>query len=713
MTRHDGDGPAPGAATEASRLDEVLIETVFGAGAHIGIAYVLDEDGQVLRMVSAMGLPVSIARVWASIRLNDAAPVSVSVRDRRLLWFGDREALAREFPGVALTLPYPFAMATAPLGSGGGVWGGIVLAWPAGHPADLTVRQLKVIDDCCGAMGDLLRRASERGRPITAGDHPRILDPIRAHQREPRAAQAALRAFDALPEGYCHLDAQARVAFVTAQGAQLLDATPSELVGRRLAVAVPWLGDPVYEEQYRLAVVSHQPTRVTARRPDGRQLLLQWFPSVPGMTLRITPTAAAALPPAVGGSEPLRTAGLHELLHLATSLAQATSAQDVIDLVADHVVPVYGAQGLAIITWESGRMRVVAARGYTRQLIEEFDGRPALRRVSPPGGSDPGRPSFYATRDELFQAYPDLPESAVMEAWAVLPLVTSGRPIGTCVLAFDRPHRFSEEERAAFTALGGLIAQAFERAWLYDNKHQLAQSMQASLLPHALPRIPGLDVAARYVPATPGMDIGGDFYDLIRLGDSQAAAVIGDVQGHDMTAAALMGQVRTAIRTHGTAGATCGDVLAYTNRMMTELAPDRFTSCLYLTLDLDRHIACLASAGHPPPLISRPGAPTQVIDAPPGLLLGIDPDAEYTTLDLYVPPGSTLTLYTDGLVEEPGRDLGDAIAALAARFAPAPGRPLHSLAESLVGQVTRPRTDDTALLLLRSAPEGVSRRRGG
>ncbi|NRQ37925.1 SpoIIE family protein phosphatase [Nonomuraea sp. NN258] len=682
----------------------MLIEAVYDVGAHMGIVYVLDESHRALRMVSSIGMPVTIARVWARIRLSDPIPVSLSVRDRRLMWFRDRESLARDFPAVSLALPYPFAMATAPLSSAGVIWGGLTLAWPAGHAADLTERQIDVIDGICARMGGLMRRASERGSPITAGHQPRILDPVRAHRRDPRAALAALQSLEALPEGYCHLDALTRVTFVNAHAADLLDASAAELMGRRLYAAVPWLDDPVYEDRYRSAVVSHQATHFTARRPDGRELLIQCYPGVPGMTLRITPTAATPRPPG-GRDRRLRSARLHEMLHLATTLARAVSAQDVVDLVADHVVPVYGAQALAILTWDSGRIRVAASRGYGKEVVEEFDGRPMLRRAHPPSGYDPRKPSFYATRDELLQAYPDVPQTATMEAWAVLPLVTSGRPIGTCVLAFDRPHRFSREERAAFTALGGLIAQAFERAWLYDNKHQLAQCLQASLLPRNLPEIAGLDVAARYVPAMPGMDIGGDFYDLIRLSDTVAAAVIGDVQGHDMTAAALMGQVRTAIHTHATAGATPGEVLAHTNRLMSELTPDRFTSCLYLRLDLAEHVACLASAGHPPPLISSPGVPTRILDTVPGTLLGIDPDAEYLTAELPLPPGSVLALYTDGLIEQPGHDLGEAITELAARFAPEPGLPLDDLARSLIEhEIPGAQADDTAVLVLRTAP---------
>ncbi|MFC7589349.1 PP2C family protein-serine/threonine phosphatase [Nonomuraea antimicrobica] len=212
-------------------------------------------------------------------------------------------------------------------------------------------------------------------------------------------------------------------------------------------------------------------------------------------------------------------------------------------------------------------------------------------------------------------------------------------------------------------------------------------------------------MAARYVPATPGMDIGGDFYDLIRLSDSTAGAVIGDVQGHDMTAAALMGQVRTAIRAHATAGADPGEVLAHTNRLLTELATDRFTSCLYVSFDLLRRTVSLSSAGHLPPVLGLPNAPAEVIDVTSGLLLGIDSDAEYVTTDLNVPLGAVMALYTDGLVERPGVDLGEAITALAGRFAPVPGESLSDLAESLIRPTAdRHRSDDLALLLLRTGP---------
>ncbi|MFB4271703.1 SpoIIE family protein phosphatase [Nonomuraea sp. GTA35] len=701
----EDDVPAPGAANGSSRLDKLLVEAVISAGAHIGAAYLLDDTGQILQMATEVGLPAPIARAWSRIRTRDPVPIAVAVRERRLIWISGREHLAREFPAAALALPYPFAAVLSPICSDGRVLGGFMLLWPAGQASELPRRQRDIVDRACATIGELLREAARQGRPIRAGSQPRLLGPRPVRPTDPRADLVALECLNRLPEGYCVLDVEGRATLVSAPAADLLDVTPSALLGRRLWEVLPWLADPSYEDRYRAAVIARQITQFATRSPTGRQLSFCLYPGLTGITLRITPGAVSrdsSPDPVTGGDRTLRVVAVHEILLLATALARAVTAQEVLDLVADHVMPVYNVQALAILTSKGGRLRVVASRGYSRQAIDEFDGRPVIP-VAPTGRPfDPGKPAFFSNWDQLRAAYPDAIRSDDMCAWAFLPLVTSGQPIGTCILAYDRPHRFSTQERATLTALTGLIAQAFERARLYDVKHQLAQCLQSSLLPHELPRIPGLDVAARYVPATPGMDIGGDFYDLIRLGDTMAAAVIGDVQGHDMTAAALMGQVRTAIRAHASTGVSAGDVLAHTNRLLVELAPDRFTSCLYVCFDLRRHTACVASAGHLPPVLGRPGARARVVDTSPGLLLGIDPEAEYATTTLPMEPGAVMTLYTDGLIEEPGRDLGDAMAALADRFAPAPGQPLHDLAETLIEPATiERRTDDIAVLLLR------------
>jgi serine phosphatase RsbU (regulator of sigma subunit) len=300
--------------------------------------------------------------------------------------------------------------------------------------------------------------------------------------------------------------------------------------------------------------------------------------------------------------------------------------------------------------------------------------------------------------------YPQAPMVSGKKAWAFLPLIISGRPVGVCVLSYDQRHEFTAEERAVLTALAGLIAQALDRAGLYDTKHQLAHGLQQALLPHTLPAVPGLDVAARYLPATRGMDIGGDFYDLFRLGPSAVAAVIGDVQGHNVEAAALMGQVRTAVHSHASWGVSPDQILARTNRLAIDLDAGLFTSCLYAHLDLAGRRVCIASAGHPPPLLRLPGRRTRPLDVPPGPPLGVDPGARYPVTEVPLTEGLMLAFYTDGLVETPGVDIDDSIAHLARCLAGAEGDDLDALADNLLEEV-RPasrRTDDLALLLIRS-----------
>ncbi|GAA3236677.1 SpoIIE family protein phosphatase [Nonomuraea helvata] len=689
--------------SRSSRLDELLIDAVASTGAHIGATYLMDEDGTVLRMDAHLGLPALIARAWARIRTNDPVPIAMTVRRRRLLWLAGLEDLARMSPAAALSLPYHFAVAGSPICSGDTVWGGFLLLWPGGRVARLSQHQLDLIEDVTARMAGVLQEAAEQGRPIRPEPQPRALD-LRP-EADPKADLVALDCLNRLPEGYCSLDTEGHVTLLTAAAADLLRSSTSELLGRRLWDALPWMDDPAYVDRYRAAVVGSQETHFTAHNPAGQQLSFRLFPGLTGISMRITPSAGARAPGRLAGcaERSSKTVALHEMLQLATALSRAVTAQEVVDLVADHVMPLYNVQALCILTSKGGRLRVDASRGYSKAAIEEFDGRPVILPNAANHSFDACQPAFYSTWDELRRAYPDAVRSDDMSAWAFLPLVTSGHPIGTCILAYDRPHQFSADERATLTALAGLIAQAFERARLYDVKHQLAQCLQQSLLPRTLPEIPGLELAARYLPAMPGMDIGGDFYDLIRLSGTMAAAVIGDVQGHDMTAAALMGQVRTAIHAHATAGATPGEVLAHTNRLLCELAPDRFTSCLYISLDLRKRTACLASAGHLPPLLARPGWRTQILDHSPGLLLGVEHDAEYTTSELPLPPGSVLALYTDGLIEEPGVGLGEAIGELAERFTPSTGEPLHDLAESLIkGVAVEQRTDDIAVLLCRT-----------
>ncbi|MCP9955297.1 PP2C family protein-serine/threonine phosphatase [Actinomadura madurae] len=163
-----------------------------------------------------------------------------------------------------------------------------------------------------------------------------------------------------------------------------------------------------------------------------------------------------------------------------------------------------------------------------------------------------------------------------------------------------------------------------------------------------------------------------------------------------------MGQVRTGVHAHATIGAPPGDILARTNRLLFDLDSGLFTSCLIARLDLESRSAQFATAGHPAPLIRRPDGKAEALSLSPGLLLGIDPDAGYSTEEIPLAPGTVLALYTDGLVEVPGTDIDDTTTELAGRLASATDQTMDEVADTLLknAPTSARRYDDIALLLI-------------
>jgi serine phosphatase RsbU (regulator of sigma subunit)/PAS domain-containing protein len=688
-------------------VDSQLLRAVNESDAPMAVLYLLRSDAEELRMAAMVGMSAEIVSPWLRIGLTAPTPTSDAVRERRLVWVGSQEELARHYPRVAVAFPYRFAVAVAPILTGGTCWGALALLWPASHGPRLLPHERDALGAACDRLGTVLRRAAGSGRPVHAPTSPRMVPARRSRPVGPAEAQAAVDFADRLPEGCCALDIDGRIRFINDTGADLVGCGVADLTGEFPWVALPWLRDPVFEDRYRAAIVSREPTSFTAVRPPGRRLSFQLYPDSSGVSVRITPApgppGGATGSPSVPSPEPVRAGALYHLMHLAAAFTEAVGVRDVVDLAAEQVMPAFDLQGFVLLAVEGGRLRVIGHRGYRPEFFDWVDGA-SLRTLPTPAAAvlATGAGRFYATPDAMEQDYPGMAEHSGKAAWAILPLIVSGRPLGTCVLSYDHPHTFSLDERAAMTSVAGLLGQALDRARLYDAKHQLARRLQTGLLPAALPEIPGLEVAARYLPATRGVEIGGDFYDLIRLDSGGAAATIGDVQGHNVTAASLMGQVRTAV--HATAGALPGDVLARTNRLLTDLDPGLFTSCLYLHLDLRGHRARLATAGHLPPLLCHPDGRTTTVRLPAGLLLGIDATAEYPTTEIPMPPGAMLVLFTDGLVETSGVDFDAGTAALAERLGSLRHQPVEALADTLLRQTehTASRNDDIALLLLRT-----------
>ncbi len=536
--------------------------------------------------------------------------------------------------------------------------------------------------------------------------------------------EAAAAAIERLRHGVFSLDPDGWITCVNRATEMMLGVTRADLLGRHPWEALPWLADPTYEDRYRAAMLSQQPTSFLACRPPENWLAFSLYPDAHGVTGTVVPAAApehgpARGPTAAGHSPPgppvplqgppagLQTSvpagpgSMYHLMQLASLLTQAVTVREVCETVAEQILPAFGGQQLAIYVVRDNRLHLSFQSGYPDGFLDRFEGTPMRARLPGVEALSTGSPIFFESVDELAAAYPGIALDE-RSAWAFLPLIASGRPVGSCILGFEESRPFTPEERGVLTALGGLIAQALERARLYDTEFALARGLQHALLPNRLPEPPGLSIAARYLPGTSGMEIGGDWYDAIVTGDG-VSLVIGDVEGHSVAAAATMGQLRSVVRAFATIQAGPEEVLARTNHLLAELDPGLLASCLLIQLDPAAGRARAARAGHLPPLLRHPDGRTEVLELPGGPLLGVDPAAEFPCSTLTLPAGSVLALYTDGLVEEPGAGIDQGIDRLRSALAHADPASLESLADRLVTPARRSthRADDVALLLTR------------
>ncbi|WP_223837514.1 SpoIIE family protein phosphatase [Streptomyces venezuelae] len=519
------------------------------------------------------------------------------------------------------------------------------------------------------------------------------------------------QAADRLPQAVLSIDRTGRVTYANDSVVDLLGRGRDELAGQVLWEALPWLGHTAYEDYFRAVMMGSDPVQFLARRSPNEWVSVFLHPGPGGVTVTLTAeehpayTPNSLVRPGGGlGSPADRAASLYRPVALAIALTEAVTARQVSAVVTEELLPAFGGRQLAIYLLNERHLYLAWETGFPKGFLDRFDGVSLEVRLPGVETLTSGRPIFFESMQHLAAAYPGIALDADVGARAFLPLIASGRPVGSCILGFDRPRGFSPEERTVLTALAGLIAQALQRAQRYESEATLARGLQAALLPHRLPVVDHVETLGRYLPGTEGMDIGGDWYDVIETGTlpgRSIALVIGDVQGHGVAAASTMGQLRSAVRAFALSGQSPQDVVSGTNRLLIDLDPGQFASCCYVLLDPATGTARAVRAGHPQPLLRHPDGRTEVLDLPGGVVLGIDSEAQYPVTEFLLEPGAVLAFYTDGLVEQPGADIDVGVERLRATLAEAGSGDLAATADLLVREageaVDRP--DDVALLL--------------
>ena len=306
-----------------------------------------------------------------------------------------------------------------------------------------------------------------------------------------------------------------------------------------------------------------------------------------------------------------------------------------------------------------------------------------------------------------------------VRALAALPLVAGDVPIGALVVSGSRTHQFRGLERELLSALVRVGAQALQRALLFEQQSSLATTLQEALLPQSLPARVDVDLVGRYLPATAGVDVGGDWYDVLELDDSGLLLVVGDVMGKGVPAATLMGQMRSAVRTLAAVDPDPAAILSGLDQLATSFALDDIVTLVIVALNAATGVATVANAGHLPPLVFSPdldGHPATADNntSPP---IGVPVSGPRVGTRIHLPAGSSLMLLTDGLVEERSSDLDVRMSELSARatvLLTDQEADLEVVADALV-QPRVHRDDDVTVLLarMRQAPPVGGSEAGG
>ncbi len=286
-----------------------------------------------------------------------------------------------------------------------------------------------------------------------------------------------------------------------------------------------------------------------------------------------------------------------------------------------------------------------------------------------------------------------------------VPLKADGRVIGVLHVTSDRTSAFEERDLRLLTLAGERIALALERISLYEREHETAVTLQRSVLPERMPEVERIQLAARYVPGSTGLSVGGDWYDAIELGPSRLGVAVGDVVGKGVLAAATMTQLRNALRVYALEGLKPSSVLARLNRLVDVTGPS-FATLLYAVIDTEALTCRYASAGHPPPLLVSGSTRTSVfLEGGRSVPLGAHSEVGYRQQLVRLRPGDTLLLYTDGLVERREATLDEGLERFRAVTEKGPDE-LEALLDHLLEELLAAgaSADDVAVLGIRALP---------
>ncbi|WP_046732099.1 SpoIIE family protein phosphatase [Streptomyces humi] len=657
-----GDRGAP------ERLRRVLEQALVFSGAAFAGVYTLGDDGTVLRLAESAGLPRTLYGLRDAYPAVGQSPPAEVYRSGRPLWLGPEELA--DCPEARRTPSQEFSLAALPVPGGAGLLVAVSERDDGFGPEDR-------------ACLDLVAGAIDLPAPLpTAADSGEL------------AADAFSLAMDTgrieVGDGILDLFRMARDDFDGKVETLLARTVPEDVPALMSVVEADHMSIGDRELEFRVLQPSGSPRWLRLR---GRLV-----PGGEGRPARLAGTVADA--------STLRSdvTDVARVQRLAAALATAGTVKDVSQAVVTALRGPLKADRIALAELENERLVVTVLDPpdaeswpelWRSEWRTEWPDAPVRSMPTLAAALREGRARIWPVPTTLEPALAEVGPGGL----AILPLPAGGRMAGACLIGWDSPHDFGPDERALLTASAGLAGEALMRAHAFDAEHELVGMLQRTLLPRRLPTLPGAVAVARYLPTTAGLEVGGDWYDVIPLPDNHVALVIGDVQGHSAAAATLMGQLRTALRAYAVEGHTPDVVVSHANRLLMDMESDLFATCCYVDVDMEDGTAWCVRAGHLPPVLRHPDGATEITETEGGLPLGVLTQADFPMTQLSLGPGTVLALTTDGLVETPDADIDDGMARFARDLAGADPAHLGLAADALLGNA--PRADDVALLLLR------------
>ena len=343
---------------------------------------------------------------------------------------------------------------------------------------------------------------------------------------------------------------------------------------------------------------------------------------------------------------------MRALYEISRSFAQSLSLEATLEALARTVVDVLDVDA-ALIALPDGRRELLTPRALYVKDAHLADAARVILYRPQAFGSAPVQRLFREAEPFRLEGGHDVLEPFLAKGWtgAVVPVATPAETIAALTILSFRPgNPIGEEAIDGGVAIAGQAALAIDNARLYQQQKEFADTMQRSLLPREQPAVAGLEVGEVY-ESSARVDVGGDVYDFLELGDGRLAVVLGDVTGHGVEATADMAMAKFVFRSLAREHPEPGDFLASANDVVVdEIAPGKFITMTYVAVDPTRGEVACANAGHPPPRLVLPDGTVGGLDAS-GLVLGIDSGQEYEEVRAELPVGAAIVLYTDGVVE--------------------------------------------------------------